>query len=92
MAILTKMLSTTCATVSPATSSGVTRRITREESRPGTTPCPLGGVASPSGKRMSTQSDAVKGTTALPGGMLYSPLISPWSSGNNDQKIIDDIM
>lgn len=50
MVTSTKMQSTTCATVSPATSCGVTRLITREESRLATTPCPLDGAASPSGE------------------------------------------
>lgn len=52
MATSTKMQSTTCATVSPATSCGETRRTTSEESHPETTPCRLDGAASPSGGRL----------------------------------------
>lgn len=55
MVTSTKMQSTTCATVSPATSSEATRLTTREESRPGTTPCPLDGAASPSGERTASE-------------------------------------
>lgn len=48
----TKTPSTTCATVSPATSCGATRLTTREESRPATTPCPLAGAVLPSGEKI----------------------------------------
>lgn len=61
MVTSTKMQSTTCATVSPATSSEATRRITRGESHLATTPCPSGGAASPSGETTSSQSDTGAG-------------------------------
>lgn len=54
MVTSTKTQSTTCVTVSPATSCGVTRLITREENRLVTTPCPSDGAASPSGEKMTS--------------------------------------
>lgn len=73
MAILTKTQSTTCATVSPATSFGVTRRITREESHPGTTPCPLGGAALPLGKRTTSQAEFWKIIWSVTQKQRYDP-------------------
>lgn len=61
-----RMQSTTCATVSPATNSGGTRRITREESRPGTTPCPLGGAALASGKKTASSWAAMTSLSVWP--------------------------